>query len=89
MALRRVFEPIMIGKVEIPNRIARTAHAARLTPVYIDDSLIAYHTAGARGGGGCGLTILGTAEVDASSVLGNGTPGNSIADDRIFLAAAS
>lgn len=64
----------MIGKCEVKNRVARTAHAARLTPGYVDDAVVAYHAARARGG--CGLTILGVAEVDHSSVLGN-----SIADD--------
>ena len=56
MALTRVFEPIRIGNVEIPNRIVRAAHGTHLARHAFDEDSIAYHTARAKGG--CGLTII-------------------------------
>ena len=41
----RVFTPIRIGGVEIPNRIVRTAHATAYSRSYINDDLIAEHEA--------------------------------------------
>lgn len=66
--LRRVFEPIRIGAVEIPNRIARTAHATMLSRAGVNDELIAYHEARAKGG--AGLTILEAAAVHPTTALG-------------------
>ena len=43
-----LFQPIRVGPVEIPNRIVRSAHGTAL----VDDDLIAYHEARARGGVG-------------------------------------
>jgi 2,4-dienoyl-CoA reductase-like NADH-dependent reductase (Old Yellow Enzyme family) len=65
MALKAVFEPITIGKVEIPNRIVRAAHGTHLARHAFDADSIAYHTARAKGG--CGLTIIEAASVHASS----------------------
>lgn len=65
MALSKIFEPITINKLEIKNRIVRTGHGEHLGHVYVDDRLIAYHEARAKGG--CGLSILGAATVDPSS----------------------
>ena len=50
MPLSRVFEPIKIGGVEIPNRIVRTAHDTGFAKPHINDDFIAYHLArrGAR-----------------------------------------
>ncbi|MET0547613.1 MAG: FAD-dependent oxidoreductase [Caulobacterales bacterium] len=67
MALKRVFEPIQIGSVEIPNRIVRTAHGTHFSTTELTDQFIAYHEARAKGG--CGLTILEIASVHRSSVL--------------------
>lgn len=65
--LRRVFEPIAIRGVEIPNRIVRTAHLTKLGMGTISDDLIGYHAARARGG--VGLSILEATAVHPSSVL--------------------
>lgn len=67
MALTRVFEPISIGKVRIPNRIARAAHDTGFGSPHISDDSIAYHVARAKGG--CGLTILEASSVHPSSAI--------------------
>jgi 2,4-dienoyl-CoA reductase-like NADH-dependent reductase (Old Yellow Enzyme family) len=66
--LRRVFEPIQIRGVEIPNRVVRTAHLTKLAMGLVSDDLIGYHAARARGG--VGLSILEATAVHPSSVLG-------------------
>jgi 2,4-dienoyl-CoA reductase-like NADH-dependent reductase (Old Yellow Enzyme family) len=66
--LRRVFEPIQIRGVEIPNRIVRTAHLTKLGMGPVSDDLIEYHAARARGG--VGLSIIEATAVHPSSVLG-------------------
>lgn len=67
MALDRIFEPLAIGPITVPNRVARTAHGGlEMTPTMSAD-YIAYHAR--RGHGGCGLTILGAASVHPSSML--------------------
>ena len=68
MPFERVFSPITINGVTLPNRICRTAHATGLARGVIGDDLIAYHEARARGG--VGLTILEIAAVHPSSPAG-------------------
>jgi 2,4-dienoyl-CoA reductase-like NADH-dependent reductase (Old Yellow Enzyme family) len=63
----RIFSPIRIGAVEIPNRIVRTAHATRLADKYVNDDLIAYHLARAKGG--AGLSIIESTSVHPSSTF--------------------
>lgn len=70
MTLKRVWEPIRIGTVEVPNRIARAANTTTVVPSGIDDQFIAYHRA--RAEGGVGLSILEAASVHASSNLSYG-----------------
>lgn len=66
--LRRVFEPIDIGAVHIPNRIVRTAHLTKLgSDGMVSDDLIGYHLARARGG--VGLSFLEATAVHPSSTL--------------------
>ena len=67
MSLKMVFEPITIGKVEIKNRVLRTAHGTSLAKPDINDEFIAYHLERARGG--CGLSILEAASPHHSSKL--------------------
>ena len=68
MELLKVFEPIRVGPIELPNRIARTAHSSNISgDGRIDDDMIAYHAARARGG--CGLSILEASSVHPSSKL--------------------
>jgi 2,4-dienoyl-CoA reductase-like NADH-dependent reductase (Old Yellow Enzyme family) len=67
MNLKMVFEPITIGKVEIKNRVLRTAHGTKLAKPDINDEFIAYHLERARGG--CGLSILEAASVHHSTNL--------------------
>ncbi len=63
----RVFTPIRIGAVEIPNRIVRTAHATRFARDYVNDDLIAYHLERAKGG--VGLSIIESTSVHSSSTF--------------------
>ena len=65
MALTRIFEPIQIRNVTIPNRIVRAAHGTHLARHAFDEASIAYHVARAKGG--CGLTIIEAASVHHSS----------------------
>ena len=67
MTLKLVWEPIRIGGLEIPNRIARAANTTTISPAGIDEQFIAYHRARARGG--VGLSILEAAGVHPTSVL--------------------
>jgi hypothetical protein len=39
--LQRIFEPIRIGRVTIPNRVVRTAHGTWIARGYINEELIA------------------------------------------------
>ncbi len=66
-ALQRVWQPIRIGSVEIPNRVARAANTTSVFPTGVDEQFIAYHLARARGG--VGLSILEAASVHDSSML--------------------
>lgn len=66
MSLNRIYEPIRIGTVEIPNRVVRTAHGTHFSQDRLTDDFIAYHVARAKGG--CGLSILEIASVHPSSV---------------------
>jgi 2,4-dienoyl-CoA reductase-like NADH-dependent reductase (Old Yellow Enzyme family)/thioredoxin reductase len=66
MALTKIFEPIQINKIQIKNRVARTAHGEHLGAHYVSDEFIDYHLARAKGG--VGLSIFGVAEVDPSSM---------------------
>src|SRR6516162_5856779 len=62
-----LFQPLQIGPVTIPNRIARAAHGTyffRLGEPYVGASHIAYHQA--RAAHGVGLTVLDGVGVDPS-----------------------
>jgi 2,4-dienoyl-CoA reductase-like NADH-dependent reductase (Old Yellow Enzyme family) len=65
--LSRVFEPLAVGGMQLPNRIVRAAHDTGLGSPGITADHIAYHAARARGG--CGLTILEASSVHPSSRL--------------------
>lgn len=65
MALTKILEPITINKLEIKNRVARTAHGEHLGQHYVSDEMIAYHLERAKNG--VGLSIFGIAEVHQSS----------------------
>ena len=67
MAAQKIFEPLRLGPVELPNRVVRTAHGGLEMAPRMTDDYIAYHAR--RGHGGCGLTILGAASVHPSSML--------------------
>ena len=66
MALTHVLRPITINKVEIRNRILRTAHGTYYGKGAINDDLIAYHEARARAG--VGLSTLEVVCVHRSSL---------------------
>lgn len=61
MALRKVFDPILINQIEIPNRVVRSGHATMFSRQYINDDLINYHVARAKGG-------IGMSAVEATGV---------------------
>lgn len=67
MALSRVFEPIRIRNLEVPNRVARTAHGTGLAPDGMSEAFINYHLERARGG--VGLSILEASPVHPSTTL--------------------
>jgi 2,4-dienoyl-CoA reductase-like NADH-dependent reductase (Old Yellow Enzyme family)/thioredoxin reductase len=62
---QRVFSPIEVGGVIVPNRVVRTAHATAIGGGRLTDELIAYHEARARGG--VGLTVVEILSVHPSS----------------------
>jgi 2,4-dienoyl-CoA reductase (NADPH2) len=59
----KLFEPISIGPITVPNRIVMTAMHLNYTPVgQVTDQLVDFYRARARGG--AGLIILGGAAID-------------------------
>ena len=72
MSFRHIFSPIQIGEVEIPNRVVRTAHGTDIGHYKVNDDLIAYHHARAKGG--VGLSILETLSVHPPSSPGHLDP---------------
>jgi 2,4-dienoyl-CoA reductase-like NADH-dependent reductase (Old Yellow Enzyme family) len=63
--LQRIFAPIRIGRVTIPNRVVRTAHGTWIARGHINEELIAYHVARAKGG--VGLSYIEYTSVHPSS----------------------
>jgi 2,4-dienoyl-CoA reductase-like NADH-dependent reductase (Old Yellow Enzyme family) len=87
MALTRVYEPLTINGVEIPNRIGRSAHGTGLSRgAPLSDALIDYHLARAKGG--VGLTILEAAAPHPTSVISlNATDDRLVPGYRKLMAA--
>lgn len=66
MALNRIFQPLSINAVQLPNRIVRTAHGTGFAPDgLMSDLLINYHLDRARGG--AGLSFLEIVAVHPST----------------------
>ncbi len=65
MTIRHMFKPIVLGQVEVPNRIVRTAHGTDIGKYRVSPDLIAYHEARAKGG--VGLSILETLSADEAT----------------------
>jgi len=86
MKLERVFSPIRIGAVEVPNRIVRTAHGTAMSFTDISEIVISYHEARAKGG--CGLSILEAAAVHPSSAITQSLLGDKIVGGYRRLMAA-
>jgi 2,4-dienoyl-CoA reductase-like NADH-dependent reductase (Old Yellow Enzyme family) len=85
VALSRVFSPLVIKNVELPNRIVRTAHGTSFGSE-ITDALIDYHVARAKGG--CALSIIEAAGVHrSSSILLHGFDDRLIQGQRRMMAA--
>ena len=61
----RILSPIDIGGVKVPNRVVRTAHATGIGAGQLNEALIEYHAARARGG--VGLTIVEILSVHPTS----------------------
>lgn len=65
---------LLLGPVEIPNRIVSTAHQTTLVHEHLPtDEFVAYHEARARGG--TGLIVLEATAVDESGLLTSHTLG--------------
>ena len=63
-----LLEPLEIGPVTLPNRIASTAHQTNLVAAHLPtDDFVAYHEARARGG--AGMIVLEAAAVHPSGLL--------------------
>ncbi|MFN3231445.1 MAG: FAD-dependent oxidoreductase [Alphaproteobacteria bacterium] len=77
MALDHVLSPITINRLEIKNRVTRTAHGTNMGDGALSDDLIAYHEARARGGVGLSMT-------EASSVHPTGPMTLHAWDDAII-----
>ncbi|WP_156681268.1 FAD-dependent oxidoreductase [Sphingomonas profundi] len=67
MAYTHVDKPIRLGNIELKNRIVRPAHATVLGEGTMNDRLIAYHEARARGG--AALSILEVGSVHPTSAF--------------------
>ena len=66
--LERLFSPLRVGPVELPNRIASTAHQTTLVHQSLPTGdFLAYHEARARGG--VGLIVLEATAVHPSGLL--------------------
>jgi 2,4-dienoyl-CoA reductase-like NADH-dependent reductase (Old Yellow Enzyme family)/thioredoxin reductase len=66
--LERLFSPLRVGPVELPNRIASTAHQTTLVHESLPTGdFLAYHEARARGG--VGLIVLEATAVHPSGLL--------------------
>lgn len=68
MALDHVFRPITVNRTEFRNRVVRSAHGTGLGRGEVNDDLIAYHEARARGG--VAMSILEASSVHPSSGAG-------------------
>lgn len=67
VSLKRIWEPLHIGSVEIPNRVARASNTTTMFPFSVNDDFVAYHLARARSG--VGLTILEAGSVHPNSQI--------------------
>lgn len=66
--IERLFEPLRLGPVAIPNRIVSTAHQTTLVADHLPtDDFVAYHEARARGG--AGLIVLEATAPHPSGIL--------------------
>jgi 2,4-dienoyl-CoA reductase-like NADH-dependent reductase (Old Yellow Enzyme family)/thioredoxin reductase len=66
--LERLFSPLRVGPVEVPNRIVSTAHQTTLVHEHLPtEDFVAYHDARARGG--TGLIVLEATAVHPSGLL--------------------
>ena len=66
--LRHLFSPLVVGPVELPNRIVATAHQTTLVHGHLPtDDFVAYHEARAQGG--VGLIVLEATAVHPSGLL--------------------
>jgi len=69
MNLRHVLSPLQVGRVELPNRVVRTAHGTDIGRFKMDENLIAYHAERAKGG--VGMSILETLSAHSPSSPGH------------------
>ena len=63
MSFAAIMSPIRLGRLDVPNRVVRTAHLTQYTSRgRVTDRFVAYHAA--RAAGGVGLSILESATID-------------------------
>src|SRR5690242_21533689 len=66
--LDRLFSPLRLGPIEIPNRIVSTSHQTSLVHDHLPtDDLIAYHRA--RAAGGAGLIVIEATAIHSTGLL--------------------
>jgi 2,4-dienoyl-CoA reductase-like NADH-dependent reductase (Old Yellow Enzyme family)/thioredoxin reductase len=66
--LERLFSPLALGPIEIPNRVVSTSHQTSLVHDHLPtDDLIAYHRA--RAAGGAGLIVVEATAVHPTGLL--------------------
>lgn len=70
--IRHMLTPIRVGNVELKNRVVRTAHGTDIGKFHVDENLIAYHAARAKGG--VALSCLETLSVHPESSPGHLDP---------------
>lgn len=61
MALKHILTPVKLGPATLPNRVVRTAHGTGIGGGTMNDALVEYHAARAKGG--VGLTVIEAAQV--------------------------
>jgi 2,4-dienoyl-CoA reductase-like NADH-dependent reductase (Old Yellow Enzyme family) len=69
MAYTHVDKSIRIGAIELKNRVVRPAHGTVIGKGTMNDALIAYHAARARGGAALSILEVGSVHPTSASSL--------------------
>ena len=83
-----LLSPLVLGPVELPNRIASTAHQTTLVHDHLPtDEFVAYHEA--RSAGGTGMIVLEATAVHESGRLTAAWPRPSASTGRVSSSSSS